>query len=78
MFKYLQCLKNYPYHYIYVLRRYVIKYCGTLNIRGYQSDICTTQTGMLVKWFSIIIPNHSVCLLIDNRHYRSTREIVAF
>lgn len=65
--------------YVYnVLRKYVIKYYGTINIQGYQSDIYTTQTGMLVKWFSIIIPNHSVCPLIDNRHYRSTREIVAF
>lgn len=66
--------------YIYnVLRKYVIKYCGTkiINIRGYQ-DIYITQIGMFVKWFSIIIPNHSVCPLIDNRHYRSTREIVAF
>lgn len=63
---------------IYILYNVLCADVIALNTRGYQSDICATRTGMLVKWFSIIIPNHSVCPLIDNRHYRSTREVVAF
>lgn len=31
-----------------------------LNIREYQSDISAIRVSMLVKWFSIIISNHSV------------------